>query len=380
MSQVSVGKKFRRNKVEGLSAVGSHRKHSVAVFLITVYESCSRWCSLSHVSSSQKQNKNRLSVTLYKLPARNHWQQYECLVRDDTLTTTHSGQNRKGKWQIFGLWSNCLMFLLGFWQSFVVLPLVLNGSCAEDQMPFFYENCWLVLFKNWVGVIWTLINETPLLKVLERFVPRTLNASPTLFLSLVEVMPLSNVLRHDLHVQDAGCWTRGVFYVVKYILPLPADILPFFFSRRRKNIVSQRGCNISLPLSTHQMCGCRFSPPIRRRWRNAVGCRRMGTSSICCLHSSRQLCLSVSSDRSLSWMFFTHGFVALFACPICSWLYSRWSRQQHVSVHYPATKRLDSSGFHRNERRLPRLDLVSSFFLIWFLQGINFKWWRFSHP
>jgi hypothetical protein len=45
----------------------------------------------------QKQNKNRLSVTLYRLLARNHWQQYECLVRDDTLTTTHSGQNRKRK-------------------------------------------------------------------------------------------------------------------------------------------------------------------------------------------------------------------------------------------------------------------------------------------
>jgi hypothetical protein len=48
-------------------------------------------------------------------------------------------------------------------------------------------------------------------------------------------MPLSNVLRHDLHVQDAGCWTRGVFYVVKYILPRP-DILPFFFLEKEKKI------------------------------------------------------------------------------------------------------------------------------------------------
>jgi hypothetical protein len=93
-------------------------------------------------------------------------------------------------------------------------------------------------------------------------------------------MPLSNVLRHDLMSKTLGCWIRGGLYVVKYILPWSDSFAIFLKSRRKEKA---RGVVTFLsPLVVFSPdVGVDFLPPIRRRWRNAFGCRWMGTSSIC---------------------------------------------------------------------------------------------------
>lgn len=120
-----------------------------------------------------------------------------------------------------------------------------------------------------------------------------------------------------------GCWIRGGLYVVKYILPWSDSFAIFLKSRRKEKA---RGVVTFLsPLVVFSPdVGVDFLPlsvVVGGMLSDVGGWELVPYVS---LHSSRQLCLSVSSDRSLFSPLtrlvnvFTHGFVVLFSYPICS--------------------------------------------------------------